>query len=325
MTLINNQQIFELKYNGKIKKGLVKNMDAIEHVRQYNELEHQLGPIISDIKNAFLNLPIELLEDLLIPYEKLYGFKAKEYAIDAFPKWKYGRRKMSGQTAKRLLNLVPKYLTTDQRYEIVKKLCEYHIEEKERYLSIDIENPAPALDTFQKYLLEFQDTSYFKYLPEHVLEIATWLNDDDITVTRRLLSEIDQNIYKEVKSYAQIEFDKLHTAINNKSIQAVNYKITFPTGILYIDFFKPGRCFIATAAFRTEDAFPVFFLRYFRDHHLSRKILGRKFIDWYYLNGEKLASLVEKSDLLRLFVKTAITALVFIISKFYPYHPNHRG
>lgn len=301
-----------------------KNQHAIEHVRQYYALERRLGPIIGDIKKIFLNLHKESFEDLLIPYEKLYGTKARDYAAMAFPKWKSGQTKMSGQTAERILNLVPKYLTTNQRYDIVKKLCEHHIEKKYKHVTIDINNPEIGFRAFQENILEFQDSSFIKHLPEHVVETATWLNDDDVTVTRILLAEINKKISAEVKSYAKIEFNKLHTAINNKLIKEGSQSINFPNGTLTVSFYKPSKCFVASAAFDSSGAYPVIFLRFFRDNYLSNKIWGEKFIDWYYINGEGIASFIKDKPLTRLFVKTILIMLIFVISKFYPFqHKNN--
>lgn len=47
-------------------------------------------------------------------------------------------------------------------------------------------------------------------------------------------------------------------------------------------FLQKSSCFIATAAFRSENAAPVRMLRAFRDRVLLRSFAGRAFVRWYY-------------------------------------------
>lgn len=54
-------------------------------------------------------------------------------------------------------------------------------------------------------------------------------------------------------------------------------------------FLKDGNCFIATAALRKHEGFPLGLLRDFRDNVLSSSPLGRNFIHWYYFNSPRLA------------------------------------
>lgn len=47
-------------------------------------------------------------------------------------------------------------------------------------------------------------------------------------------------------------------------------------------FLQKSRCFIATAAYRSNDAWPVLLLREFRDRVLMSAPAGRHFVSWYY-------------------------------------------
>jgi len=70
---------------------------------------------------------------------------------------------------------------------------------------------------------------------------------------------------------------------------------------------KPA-CFVVTATMGSETAFAVITLREFRDSVLSKFEVGKRFINWYYKNGPKIAEHVEKSMVLR------VVSLVFVVA-----------
>ena len=58
-------------------------------------------------------------------------------------------------------------------------------------------------------------------------------------------------------------------------------------------------CFVITATMGNELAYPVVVLRQLRDQILVESPLGRFFVNWYYLNGPKLAAKISPSVALR--------------------------
>jgi hypothetical protein len=68
---------------------------------------------------------------------------------------------------------------------------------------------------------------------------------------------------------------------------------------------KQGGCFIATAAYGTEDAPEVVSLIHFRDSVLLNSKLGRYFIRLYYAISPPIAQLISKSLILRKIVRKA--------------------
>jgi hypothetical protein len=70
---------------------------------------------------------------------------------------------------------------------------------------------------------------------------------------------------------------------------------------------KPSWCFVATAVYGNPDHPQVEVFRRFRDELLARTERGQKFIGWYYRNGPKLASVVERIPALRLAAKAILT------------------
>lgn len=261
---------------------------AVEHVRQYRELSTRLGPIVEDIKQAFFNLLPADLENLLEIYARQYGTKAADYARRTLPLWRSGRTKISGQTAQRLLNLVPKYLSFEQRYVIVKKLCEHHAPKKYQHVTINVKAPAEGFAELRRTLIEFQDYSLLKHLPDHVLATATWLNDDDVTASRALIAQIDRQKAEIIQSITDRELRHLNTLIPGGTITSGSKTIEFPNGTISVVLHEPSACFVATVCFGNADAEPVFYLRQFRDRVLKPHPAGSKFVHWYYLHGPAL-------------------------------------
>ena len=68
-------------------------------------------------------------------------------------------------------------------------------------------------------------------------------------------------------------------------------------------------CFVATACFEDESHPTVESLRNFRDEVLSTSSLGRKFIAFYYLNGPKMANVVNRFSFLKQLIKPILNLL----------------
>jgi hypothetical protein len=68
-------------------------------------------------------------------------------------------------------------------------------------------------------------------------------------------------------------------------------------------------CFIATAAFENKDHPMVNELRFARDEILMYSKPGRRFVDWYYKNGPKMADFVVDNPSLKMAVRVLLTPL----------------
>lgn len=69
-------------------------------------------------------------------------------------------------------------------------------------------------------------------------------------------------------------------------------------------------CFVATAAYGGANHRNVEFLRRFRDTHLVRSAGGRRFIDWYWEVGPKLAVPVMRSRTLQRISRAGLDLLI---------------
>ena len=77
-----------------------------------------------------------------------------------------------------------------------------------------------------------------------------------------------------------------------------------------------GGCFVATAVYGGEDHFNLIVLRSFRDNFLEEYSIGRKFIQFYYEYGPKLAKSVSKYNLLRTLFKPLVNLGVYTVKLF---------
>lgn len=83
---------------------------------------------------------------------------------------------------------------------------------------------------------------------------------------------------------------------------------------------KAGSCFIATSVYGNYDHPIVFDLRQFRDNWLDKKKIGKKFIQWYYYHGPKLASWIDKSQIRKKIALILIVKPLHIFVKFFKLH-----
>ncbi|HEX4923878.1 MAG TPA: CFI-box-CTERM domain-containing protein [Bdellovibrionales bacterium] len=74
--------------------------------------------------------------------------------------------------------------------------------------------------------------------------------------------------------------------------------------------FKKGRCFIATAAFASDQAAEVIYLQNFRDVHLERGTAGRAFISAYYFLSPPIARVLDRFEPLRAPVRGILKLII---------------
>lgn len=95
--------------------------------------------------------------------------------------------------------------------------------------------------------------------------------------------------------------------------QSVVSDIKTGAGNMRIESKSGATCFVASVAYDDPNHPDVMFLRWFRDHILSKTPRGRAFITWYWKNGPKLARVVGKSTLLRNMARLVIAGIVKVL------------
>lgn len=85
------------------------------------------------------------------------------------------------------------------------------------------------------------------------------------------------------------------------------------TGNTTIESSSGSLCFVATTAFGDKNNQNVIFLRNYRDLVLKKTHSGRKFINWYYRNGPKIANFIENKIVLRTISRIILKLMVRIL------------
>lgn len=97
--------------------------------------------------------------------------------------------------------------------------------------------------------------------------------------------------------------------------QSVVTDIKTGAGNMRIESKSGATCFVASVAYDDPNHPDVMFLRLFRDEFLSYNKFGKSFINWYWINGPKLANCVGRSQILKNIARTQISGVVFLIRK----------
>jgi hypothetical protein len=282
---------------------------------KYNKLQGLFGDAVEEIRRQFFELDREALDELLLDYGEMHGHAAESYARATMPKWKSGSTKLSGQTMERLMELVPPYLTAKQRLNILQSILSHHKRAAPTVtIKVNCKEPAAGLAEVDAALRRIEVTDELAYLPTQVMEAAKWLYDDDLTTARGVMVSLASAETSALKQSAEREINLLKRTLSTGQVKAASYSVKTPGGNLNIVAYTPTRCFVATACFGSDDARTKFF-RSWRDDFLVERQLGRRFIVWYYNNGELLADVLAKHHATLYFAKFTLTAF-YMLTKF---------
>jgi len=282
---------------------------------KYSLLTRLFGNGVSEIKGCFLSLDSEALSELLADYGDMHGASAEAYARNIYPNWKTGKTGLSGQTMERLVALVPPYLSSDQRFKILKLVLDKHKKSGVyKNIKINIKDPSAGFAELQDALTSMKHDDLLEHLPENVMEAATWLYDDDITSARAMLSDAKKIETEVIKKNASREVELLKRTISSGQIKSASYSVEMPAGTVNVVAYSPSFCYVATACFG-QTAPQTVALRSWRDSYLINRSWGRNFIVWYYKNGAELSTFARKSPVVKVILKTLINLVVSIISK----------
>lgn len=174
-----------------------RNEYAEKHIREALELQAKYQLLYDSVRETFFGLPDSARDALLEEYGKKYGGQARAYAVKTIPDWKTGRRRLSGQTMTRLLELVPRHVSAEKKYEFVKQTRARTLELlKPSFVQIDLQ----GADTFGEVLghclraIAGQDQITF---PEEFYEIRSWITAKDAKMMEQLIVDIEKEAHQE--------------------------------------------------------------------------------------------------------------------------------
>ena len=202
------------------------------HASKRRNLTSLFGGIDHDVERAFFSLPSYELEALFIDYGRKYGENAESYARSTYRQWRSGATKLSGQTAERLLELIPPRLSKDQRFELIRKLRKHYVKRASEYVRTPPESwRQHVIPSVEKVIKASRD---FK-LPEELFEKATWLTDGDTEAVHRILHSIDEEEARQRTAYLDAEFKRIEAFVANvKNTGSASHTISIPQGDIHV-------------------------------------------------------------------------------------------
>ncbi len=221
-----------------------------EYISKRSRLSETFAGIDRDIEHIFLSLPRHHLENIFARYKAEYGVSADKYARKTYEKWKTKTVRMSGTTAERLLNLVPPFLSTETRFELIKKLRAGHLHPV--HLSL-----ATTPETWRKDILvpikELVTRSATFSLCNDITDRAAWLADGDIVAAQSLLAAAEQEEAIIRIRYLEAEFKRIEILVANiEQTLSASHRIVLPQGTINVTIVLPKKTLLqSTTSFLT--------------------------------------------------------------------------
>lgn len=212
------------------------------HESKQKEISRIFAGIDDDIKQIFFSMSDTQLDFIFSAYGGSYGKNAEHYARKTFKQWKTGKTILSGQTAERLLQLIPPYLSTQQRFDLIKKLRNHYFIKKTVAINTTAEMWAkeiiPAFNSLVSYSATFT-------LPELVSNRVQWLTNRDAQQAQRILSAIEQDEAGIAKKYLEIEFKRIQNFIDTTpDTKQITHCIDLPQGRIKVNIILPKQTLI---------------------------------------------------------------------------------
>lgn len=216
---------------------------------EYSRLHTKFGDVVGEIRSAFLALEDEALDELLGDYGAIHGDSAERYARKTFASWKSGKTSLSGQTLTRLVELVPPYLSAEQRMKLVDILVVKHKPRggyDYKTISVNAVEPAEGFAEIDMTLSKMDVEDGLAHLPEFVMEAAKWLYDDDVTAARAVLAQATKAENNMKKAQARKDLELLKRTVGTGQVKTASYSVDLPAGRLQVNVFTPSKGIIGT-------------------------------------------------------------------------------
>lgn len=208
---------------------------ALQHIREAEALSYELGGTDKDVKEYFFSLSKYELDHIFSLYGKKYGSVKMNYAMEAFPKWKSGERKMSGEVAERLFNLLPSQMPISKKYDLVESLWKHcgPASHKKIYVGPDVSSE--ELKSFITNHFNEKVNSYKIY--DKLVKRFTWLGENDSNVVQDLKNHF---LHLEKQQLQELSMGRIDILLKNLRSNQMHqtFRQEFPIGrhILEIEF-----------------------------------------------------------------------------------------
>lgn len=213
---------------------------ARRHIEEARQLRAELGDAERQTRDTFLNLDQQRLDRLLHAYRERYGQRPYEYCIVTIDKWRSGRRQMSGMVAERIFDLLPRFVTPDERQQIAGKLWKHLSPGSDNQLVV---SPKSSPEDVRSALDDYADRYIRSYsFPSNLRDRFTWIANRDVELTEKLLNYFQQMEYKVAARAIRVRLpiieEKLR-ALNNSMTATVSEEFLVGKHRLKIVFTNP--------------------------------------------------------------------------------------
>jgi hypothetical protein len=159
---------------------------ARQHVEEARRLSQELGGTDEDVKQYFFALPKAQLNRILNLYESRYGPQKRQYAQQTINRWRTGQRRMSGEVASRLYNLLPPLMPLEAKYRLITNLWHHVGPSSKKTLRVGLDaNIEDVLGMVKQHMNEV----VVRYkIPGNLERRFDWLSTGDAHVKQDLLN-----------------------------------------------------------------------------------------------------------------------------------------
>ena len=183
---------------------------AKKHIEDAERLTEELGGTDTDVKNWFFSLSPNKRSTIFKKYGQKYGPSKEEYARIAYPRWKSGRKRMSGLVAERLFNLLPPMMPAKDKLSLVESLWKHVGPEKKILIIAGTESSTESV---------------IDHVEEEVSKLTTdWVVPDQMVNRFKWLAQNDSGIYQKLLAHIEAEEKKLGQAVLKDHIPKLKTK-----------------------------------------------------------------------------------------------------
>lgn len=199
-----------------------------------------LAGLSKDVRELFLNLDDSVLAGVFRAYKSIHGEKKTEYARRTYRRWKTGEVRMSGEISRRLLAFVPRFLSVEQKYSLLKSLWS-HVR-KGRVLRLAVSSADQVTAAVEAVTRE-TELACQQELPPKIEQWLAWLSDNDFEVAKHLLKDFEAReaaISSKALSDKLAEIFRLVDSANGRAVSGFS-SVELPWGIVEIHVTSTGR------------------------------------------------------------------------------------
>ena len=163
---------------------------AISHIRDFNELQCRLGDGLRIVLQFVERMDEPTWTRLIHLYRQYHGSAAANYAVETRNAWFSGKRRISGQTAQRFVELAPKIMSKDERFQTALAIRNTHVRKNiiyKRYrLRVSRKLSSKSIQNATRRAIDDALTIANRRDNDTWKKLAAWLADGDIAVLERI-------------------------------------------------------------------------------------------------------------------------------------------